>query len=98
MLEPVEGGSIPPGGLQFSQENSMKKEAVENARERIVSRIKGEIRGWSIGDLLDVMDVVHVRIDDVTGTELGSDIAYARISLDLNAVIDQIADRLADMP
>jgi hypothetical protein len=39
-----------------------------------------------------------VRIDDVTGTELGSDIAYARISLDLNAVIDQIADRLADMP
>jgi hypothetical protein len=76
----------------------MKKEAVENARERVVSRIKGEIRGWSVGDLLDIMDVVHVRIDDVTATKLGSEIAYVRIALDLNAVIDEIAERLADMP
>ena len=76
----------------------MKKEAVENARERVISRIKGEIRGWSVGDLLDVIDVVYVRIDDVTGTKLGSDIAYSRIALDLNAVIDVIAERMAEMP
>jgi hypothetical protein len=76
----------------------MKNEVVENARERVVSRIKGEIRGWSVGDLLDIMDVVNVRIDDVTATKLGSDIAYTRFLLDLNAVIDEIADRLADMP
>lgn len=68
------------------------------ARERVVSRIKGEIRGWPVGDLLDMIDVVHVKIDDVTATNLGSDVAYARIALDLNAVVDQIADRLADMP